>query len=353
MLKLLAVGDIFLKTYNNKPPFERIDQILGTKDILFGNLETTLSDTGKTQEKFVVISSSPQQAKYLVKSGFDVLNIANNHIMDLGDEGFHNTLKALRDSNLRYIGADDKPVFNPVIIEKGGITLGFIGCMKGGFSLPEKNIWIYDLNEDTVIKEIKLLRKQCDFVIVSLHWGIENVNYPSPEQIITAHKLIDAGASVILGHHTHVIQGLEKYKEGLIAYSLGNFQFRTVYHPEINSSIILSLDFSKERLEKWDIIPVIIDPDCAPFPADESAKVEMISFMKTISDPISEGFISESWWYQEIAGKYLQGNFQAFKVRIKRYGVRHLVECLFWVISPFCLKCYLGLLRRKIRINRN
>ena len=96
---------------------------------------------------------------------------------------------------------------------------------------------------------------------MSLHWGIEKAFYPSPKQVALAHKLIDSGATIILGHHPHVIQGIENYKSGLIAYSLGNFQF--AFDPKecsnennkrTNQSFILKVRINKQEIESYDIV---------------------------------------------------------------------------------------------------
>jgi len=243
-LKLLAVGDISLQTRNNKNPFAGVKEVFKNKDILFGNLETVLSNLGKEAEKAVVLHNSPDKVKYLVEAGFDVLNLANNHIMDLGAEGFHNTLETLRKEGLSFIGANNKPESSYIVLEKQGIRLGFLGYWGDGFNLPEERIWINRIALADVIEDIKALKTQCDFVIVSLHWGTENVFYPSPKQVNFARCLIEAGATAILGHHPHVVQGIEQYQDGLIAYSLGNFQF----YPgsKTNSSVIICLEFGDD-----------------------------------------------------------------------------------------------------------
>ena len=142
-LKLIATGDISLQTKNSKHPFENVRDVFQSKDnILFGNLETVLSSHGKEVEKAVVLHVSPDKVSYLKDAGFDILNIANNHILDLGSEGFHNTLAVLRQEGLSFIGASDKPEPTCVIVEKHEIKFGFIGYSEGGITLPEKRVWI-------------------------------------------------------------------------------------------------------------------------------------------------------------------------------------------------------------------
>ena len=137
-LKLMAVGDITLQTKNNEHPFKYVMNVFEKNDILFGNLETVLSATGKEAKKSVVLKSSPESINYLSEAGFDVLNLANNHILDLGLEGFKNTLDLLDEHKLEYIGAGfEKSSLNSSIIENG-IKLGFLGHTIGRFQSTEE-----------------------------------------------------------------------------------------------------------------------------------------------------------------------------------------------------------------------
>jgi len=349
MLKLMAVGDISLQTPSGGHPFENVRGIFESKDILFGNLETVLSNQRKKAEKAVVLDSSPKKVKYLKDVGFDILNIANNHIMDLGSEGFHDTLGTLRKEGLSFIGANDKSEQSYAILEKHGIRLGFLGYTQGRFSLPEKRVWINELNLSDIAGDIESLKRQCDSVIISLHWGTENVFYPSPKQIDLAHRLIDTGATIILGHHPHVIQGIDRYKHGLIAYSLGNFQFNPeISYTKTNNSMILCSELSKEGLENYYIIPVVIDQYFSPGVSGE-AKEEISSFVRSLSEPISSGTLTWGWWFEQIAEEYLSGNMKSFIIRVRRYGIKHLLQAVIWLLSPFCLRCYAAVIGRRFR----
>ena len=350
-IKLLAVGDISLRTRRDSHPFEKIKAVFKDKDILFGNLETVLSNRGKVVEKAVVLCTSPDKVGWLKGAGFDILNIANNHIMDLGVEGFNETLDVLTQNNLDFIGCSNQK-FNQsyAVIEVNNTKIGFLGYYEGGFNKPQNGALINRMNEDKIVKDIGNLKPQCDVIVLSLHWGIENVFYPSPKQIDIAHKLIDNGATIIMGHHPHVIQGIERYKEGLIAYSLGNFQFdpSLSYSPN-NQSFILSIELTKEGLDNYEIIPVKIDEAFVPYVPAEGERGEIRRFLSEISQHINNGTITWGWWFEQIAGEYLSGNMKSFVVRIKKYGVKHLLQCLRWLVSPFCIKCYMGVIRKRIK----
>lgn len=348
--KLLAVGDISLRTKSDSHPFEKVKKVFKDKNILFGNLETVLSNRGKVAEKAVVLFTSPDKVVRLKDAGFDILNIANNHIMDLGVEGVNETLDVLNQNNLRFIGCSNRK-FNQsgAVIKVNNIKLGFLAYYGGGFNNPQNDIRINGIDEENIIKEIRSLKPECDAIILSLHWGTENIFYPSPKQIALAHKLIDSGATIILGHHPHVIQGIERYKNGLIAYSLGNFQFNhSISYSPNNQSFIFTIELTKDGLEAYDVIPVKIDDDFVPYVPTEEEQEEIRRFITEISQHIINGTITWGWWFEQIAGEYLSGNMKSFVIRIKKYGVKHLLQCLLWLISPFCIKCYMGLIRKRI-----
>jgi len=350
MVKLIAVGDIFLKTRDNSYPFKNVQILFKNKDILFGNLETVLSNNGEKKEKAVILNTSPNKVTYLREMDFDILNVANNHILDLGAEGFHKTLEVLNENNLTFIGVNNKPERRYVILERQGIKIGFLGYTGSVSNIPERGVYINKIEIADIKEDIKSIKSRCDFVTISLHWGIENVFYPSPKQIDLARSLIDAGATVILGHHPHVIQAVEQYKHGLIAYSLGNFQFNPkLSYSKTNYSIILHLEFSKKQLENYYITPIMIDQNFIPTPVFNKDKKEILNLMNNISKPITDNFLTWNRWFEEIAGEYLSGNVKSWIIRIKKYGAKHLLQCIRWLISPFVVRCYLGFLTRKLK----
>jgi hypothetical protein len=356
-VRLVAVGDISLQTRKGRSSFGNVQQAFATKDILFGNLETVLSNHGKEAEKAVVLHTSPDKVAYLKDAGFDVLSVANNHIMDLGIEGCNETLEVLKKHDVSFVGVKNSTRTEPwAIVERKGIRLGFLGYFGRGFMGPQAGLAINPVDEAGIIEDLDRLDALCDLSIVSLHWGIEKVFYPSPDQITLAHKLIDSGATVILGHHPHVIQGIEEYKNGLIAYSLGNFQFE--FNPRecvgrsnkrTNQSIVPSLELSKDGLEDYHVVPVIIGENFAPYIPGAKEEEEIKHFLSEVSVPLTKSAYSERWWLEKIASEYLSGNMKSFIIRIKRYGFRHFVQCVRWLLSPFCLRCYSAIIRQRAK----
>ncbi len=353
-IKLLAVGDIDLVTKNDLPPFEGVKEIFHKKDILFGNLETTLSLQGEKAQKRTHLYISPDKVSYLKEAGFDVLNVANNHIMDLGIPGFNETMEVLHKNQLFPIGAVNK-VFNYpyALIERKGITFCFLAYNFKGFKNEKEGVFINQIQKDRILYDINLAKSKSDIVVVSLHWGEENVFYPSPEQIAFARSLIGGGAMIILGHHPHVFQGIERYKGGLIAYSLGNFQFdydhEGVAFERLKNTLILDIDITKTGIEGYNIIPVRISSNYVPFVVEGEERKRHLQMMSKISRAISDGLITKKMWFEEIGYEYLRGNMNSWLIRIKRYGLKHMLLCIRWLLRPFVVRCYLGVISKYLK----
>jgi poly-gamma-glutamate synthesis protein (capsule biosynthesis protein) len=182
----------------------------------------------------------------LKASGIKIVSFANNHVMDQGWAGFAETRDHLREVGLLFAGSGDtaQQGWQPVITEANGIKVGWLGMtrwLNGNRNpdkdeLPHVNFFPYSseaggapgMDEAGVIEAVKAARAQCDLLVVSVHWGIEYATAPRPDDVEVAHKMLDAGASVIVGHHPHVLQPVETYKTAdgrntVIFYSLGNF----------------------------------------------------------------------------------------------------------------------------------
>lgn len=355
-IKLIAVGDIFLKPIADQNPFEKVNTLFKKKDILFGNLETALSEEGVPTEKAVSFHTSPENAKWLSQAGFDVVSVANNHTLDLGTTGLLNTLKTLNKNNILSIGAGTDIYSDSCIIERNNLKIAFLAYCEGGYQSPKNPIWINKLDYNKILRDVNILKRECDIIIVSLHWGIEKVFYPSIEQIKLAHNLIDNGVNIILGHHPHVLQAFEEYNGGFIAYSLGNFQLEFdpgecngLNNKRTNQSVILELIVGKDGYQSYNLIPVLLDKNYYPQPADGKQAQEILGFIQNISVPIINGKITRNWWFEQIAEEYLSGNMQSCIIRIKRYGIIHFLQCIKWLMSPFVLQCYLGVIRQKVK----
>ena len=349
-VRLRAVGDVLLWTRKGKEPFARIRHELKQKDLLFGNLETVLSESGSERRKRWVNTTPPEAGEFLKDAGFDILSVANNHTLDMGREGFEKTLDGLESRGIAYVGGgrgDDPP--GGLVVERNGIRIGFLGYTSGMFRSPP-GVTVSKLKKKAVINDIRALKDRCDHIVVSLHWGIENVYYPSPDQVRLAHALIESGATLVLGHHSHTIQGLERYKDGLIAYSLGNFQFDTeLFNEEINSTMILSVDLGRDGIRDYTVIPCVINSDFQPEVAQGPTRERVQRWIAKCSDRVRDGNVTRQWWFEQIGADYLAYNLESYRYRIRRHGLAPLIECGIWLVTPFCLNCYVGLIRRRLR----
>lgn len=352
-IKIFAVGDIFLKS--NKNPLKYVVKFFKNEDILFGNLETVLSNDGVSAEKAVSFSTSPENIKWLLQAGFDVVSVANNHTFDMGTIGLLSTLKTLNNNNILSIGAGTDEYSDSCIIERNDIKIGGLAYCNGGYQSLKHPIWVNSLDYNKILHDVAAIKKQCDILVVSLHWGIEKVFYPSPDQIKLAHNLIDSGVNIILGHHPHVLQAFEEYHGGFIAYSLGNFQLE--FNPNecqepnkrTNQSVILELNINKDGYQSYNLIPVWLDKNFAPRPATEKQAQEILGFVENISRPVIKGSINRKWWFEQIGGEYISGNMKSWVIRIRRYGIIHFLNCIKWLLSPFVIQCYLGVIRQKVK----
>ncbi len=246
-IRFAAVGDILLTA---KPGgaipgrgletlSDGVRELFESCDIVFGNLECTLSGR-KTIPTEPLVVSSEKQIRSLRNAGVNAVTLGNNHTLDCLDEGFHRMNDVLADLGIAWCGAglNIAEAFQPVIMEARGVVLAFLGVVdksSGPFRFAgESTSGVAPLDTGRVCRIIKDLRRKADHVIVSPHWGEERFRIPSPEQIKQARAFVDAGASIVVGHHPHVIQGMEIYRGSPIAYSLGNFIANNVYWTDGN-----------------------------------------------------------------------------------------------------------------------
>jgi poly-gamma-glutamate capsule biosynthesis protein CapA/YwtB (metallophosphatase superfamily) len=215
-------------------------------DFGFVNLETPVAPTHSHGSKPFMFDAPVALPEALKANGIKIVSFANNHVMDQGWPGFAETREHLKEIGLLFAGSGDtaQQTWQPVVVETNGIKVGWLGMTRwlNGNRNPDKddqphvNFFPYPgesggapgADEASVIDAIKRARTQCDMLVVSIHWGIEYAPAPRPEDVETAHKMLEAGATVIVGHHPHVLQPIETYRtadgrDTIIFYSLGNF----------------------------------------------------------------------------------------------------------------------------------
>ncbi len=275
VIKLILVGDIMLsrgvgsriKKYGGMFPFKKTASILGQGDIVFGNLESPISDNGEYLDKKYVFRADPESIKGLLSAGFDIVSLANNHILDAGKNAVDNTKDILEKNKINFIGMQNKGEINqrPIIIERDKIKFGFLAYTKV-FPKQFKDLYPgpFPFIEENVLQDIRNAKEQVDFLIVSVHWGEEYNLKSNKEQKRIAESMIDNGADIIHGHHPHVLQPIEKYKDSLIIYSLGNFVFDQIRYKGVKDSLILKISIDKDKIKNIEKIPIYINDDHQP-----------------------------------------------------------------------------------------
>ncbi len=293
-LVLSFVGDMmfdrsvagFIKSKGSDYVFQGYEKHFRDSDIVFGNLETSLSYRGQPiQEKEYVFRSSPKIAPFLKKHKFSALSIANNHVLDYGPAAFTDIMKLLKENGINYGGGghNKQEALEGVVVEEKGLKIGFIAFTRvtpsvdwyAGAKKPGI-IGAYKVHEAEVLEAVVSLKSKCDILVVSLHWGKEGSTTIRKEEKDLAHKLVDTGADVIMGHHPHVVQGIEMYKGKPIFYSLGNFFFTTSKAAINNNTIMATARFdSTGTLKSVEAVPGIISYG-RPVPMEEAQKTEFI-----------------------------------------------------------------------------
>ena len=226
--------------------FSDVADVFQHADFGFVNLETPVAPQHSRGTKEFMFDAPVALVDALKSSGIKIVSSANNHMMDQGWAGFAETREHLRERGMLFAGTGDtaQQSWQPVITEANDIEVGWLGMtrwLNGNRNpdkdeLPHVNFFPYPgeskgapgMDEAGVLEAIKKARGECDFLVVSIHWGTEYAPAPRPEDVEMAHQILEAGAAVIVGHHPHVLQPVETYRtqdgrDAVIFYSLGNF----------------------------------------------------------------------------------------------------------------------------------
>jgi poly-gamma-glutamate synthesis protein (capsule biosynthesis protein) len=268
-VSVAAVGDIMLGSWvvavlereGADYPFRALAHRWAGSDLVVGNLEAPFTEGGTPFEKSFTFRVPPPHAVGLKQAGFNLLSLANNHILDFGIEGLISTLETLEGLGISTAGAgrSEEEACAPAYLEMDGQRIAFLAY---SLTFPVE----FYARADTagtcfprnLEDQVRAARQAADFVIVSFHWGAEKRTTPKPYQVEVAHRAIDAGADLVVGHHPHVLQGLEVYHNRLIAYSLGNFAFGS-YSSTATSSILLKVFLNRDGLVFARCIPINVN----------------------------------------------------------------------------------------------
>lgn len=268
-----GVENIWRKNGDSRFPFLKIAEEIQKSDIAFANLEGPISQKGENQKIKYSFRFSPEVVDGLKFAGFDVLSLANNHIFDWGKEAVKDTVEILIENNIAPVGAglNYLEANSPAILEAAGVKIAisayetiepFSKYADADKDRPGKSS--FDLervkNEIAGLKQLKI----ADIVVVSLHWGDEYQTRSNKKQREIGRALVEAGADLIVGHHPHVAQEIERYKNGWIAYSLGNFIFDQNFSEETMRGLMLKAIIQNKKIVEIEPVEIKINNSFQP-----------------------------------------------------------------------------------------
>jgi len=242
--------------------------VMQATDFNFVNLETTLTKSNEFVPKTFNFKSDPQHATCLKFANIHAVNIANNHMLDFSVDGLLETVESLKNNKIKHVGAGKnlEAASAPIIIEKNGIKIGFIGYAdypdEWAAIEDEPGINYIRIGDIKRIKEdIDALKKRCNIVVISMHWGPNMRTHPTPEFINFAHNIIDAGADIFHGHSAHIFQGIEQYKNKLIFYDMGELVDDYAVDQDLRNdcSFFTIVTIDKKGIKSFKLIPIFIN----------------------------------------------------------------------------------------------
>jgi len=260
-ITLLFAGDIMLdrgveyyilKSQDWKWPFLKIADVLQQADLVFANLESVISDKGTKQGSIYSFRADPRTIEGLVFAGIDVVSVANNHSFDYGQEAFLDSIERIKRAGIAPVGFNHEPV----VIEVQNTKVGFLSYTEQGSPLwdnpnaPASVAWMDASRLSQLVEDVKAAKLAADIVIVSFHFGEEYQLQPNETQELLAKTAIGAGANLVVGHHPHVVQLVERYQHGWIAYSLGNFVFDQGFSKETMEGLLLKVVVQDKQITR-------------------------------------------------------------------------------------------------------
>jgi poly-gamma-glutamate capsule biosynthesis protein CapA/YwtB (metallophosphatase superfamily) len=308
-----GIQDIIIK-YGPEYPVKDIKDFLKGFDYRFCNLETPISDKGEahTEKKFV-FRGNPKDVALLKHAGINGVSLANNHACDYGKAGILDTIDILNKNNIGSAGAgiDIGAAHLPLIVTINEIKVAILAYADIAFEdsfAGKDHPGVARAKIESIRDDIKQYRAFNDFIIISIHWGIEYSEYPEAREIKLAHAIIKSGADVIIGHHPHIFQGIEVYEGKPIFYSLGNFIFGSI-NENAMENILVEISFLKNKINSFSVYPINGNGNTKmPFQyklLSGDHAVRMLNKLVNISKPLASGFTQNA----VIKGNSLEYNF--------------------------------------------
>lgn len=324
-MKLIIGGDI-VANESNIMLFKtgNLEKIMGQEllnhwnksDFRFFNLEAPLTKSNKKINKSGAnLSNDPDILEGLAKMNPTCVFLANNHIMDYGEEGLKDTLYYLNKKNINWIGVgnslnETKKYF---VIKKESIKVGVYNCCETEFSIATENkCGANPFDIYTIDNDIKKIKSICDYLIVIYHGGKEYYRYPSPMLQKKCRKMIEFGANIVLCQHSHCIGCKEEYNNGIIVYGQGNFIFNKKSNEFWNNSLLVEVNITKEKFE-INYLPIVRTIFGTRI-ADKNESAETIkSFIRRSNDILKKDFIENN--YSLFSREYVESYIKPFYSR--------------------------------------
>ncbi|MFH1643937.1 MAG: CapA family protein [bacterium] len=250
-----------------KYPWGNMLSLLQKNNFNIVNLETTFTRSQKAIPKVFNFKSDPDNVEVLKIGNIEIVNLANNHILDFSAQGLSETIKVLDENNILHAGAgeDIELARKPAVIEKEGIKIGVLGYTDNE---PD---WLATQNKpgtnfievgdiEKIKKDVNELKNEVDVVVVSIHWGPNKIIRPTQEFVNFAHKIIDCGVDIIHGHSAHFFQGIEIYKGKVIMYSAGDFVDDYAVYEDLRNdwTFLFNIKIDKNGPKEIELIPLLI-----------------------------------------------------------------------------------------------
>jgi poly-gamma-glutamate capsule biosynthesis protein CapA/YwtB (metallophosphatase superfamily) len=340
---LLAVGDILLNRDNPESLLAEVAPALKQGDVVFAQVECSYSERGQRADNrgWGGFRAHPRNVPAIAHAGIKVVSIAGNHTMDYGPDAFSDTLDHFRQNEIKTIGGgrNIKEARTPALFEIDGTRVAFLGynsIIKSDWIAREDHpgmaplrvktfyeqldwqpgtpakVWTLPVLDDllAVEKDIAGARRIADIVVVSVHWGVHHKSEAAMYQINAGHRMIDAGADLILGHHTHRLNPIAKYKGKFIFFGLGNFAFQSGKDPndpylqitkqlydtsplgesahktnESRNSIMVKCEIADQQLQRVSFRPATANDKAEPrlVPPTDSYGREIIGYLENSS----------------------------------------------------------------------
>jgi poly-gamma-glutamate capsule biosynthesis protein CapA/YwtB (metallophosphatase superfamily) len=267
--RLLFGGDVMLdwgikdtiEKYGPEYSLKYLKNFLSAFNYRFCNLESPITADGEIHpEKKYVFRGNPEHIELLKYAGINGIGLANNHALDMGKTGLINTIEILKSNNINTTGAgadmEEARMPATVIINNIKIAiLAYAGIAYENSFAGKGTPGIAPARPDFIAADIKKLRPDFDFILISIHWANEYSEYPTEKEIKLGHHIIDSGADAVIGHHPHIFQGIEIYKGKPVFYSLGNFIFGSV-NEDAGENILVELSLEKKKIRSFAVFPI-------------------------------------------------------------------------------------------------